>query len=50
MCLLAALIDIYVDVATKDVSGTESLIYWWAAAAIIGLMAVAAHYVLTGDR
>ena len=50
MCLLTALIGTYVDVATKDLSETESLKYWWVAAAVIGLMGVVAHYVLTGDR
>ena len=28
----------------------DMVTYWWVAAAVVGLMGVLAHYVLTGDR
>jgi hypothetical protein len=39
-----SLTSIYADVATNVVP------YWWVAAAVIGLMGVAVHYVSTRDR
>ena len=47
MCLLAALI---IYVAASGNVQQDTVIYWWVAAAVIGLMGVVAHYVLTGDR
>ena len=41
---LVVLISVDADVATNVVP------YWWVAAAVIGLMGVAAHYVSTRDR
>jgi hypothetical protein len=46
-CALVALI-IYVLVS--DHVQQDMVVYWWVAAAIIGLMGVAAHYVFTRDR
>ena len=45
-CLLAALI-IYMA-ASGNVQ--DMVIYWWVAAAVIGLIGVAIHYVSTRDR
>jgi hypothetical protein len=47
MWLLAALI-IYWAVS-GNVQG-DMVMYWWVAAVVIGLIGVAAHYVLTRDR
>ena len=41
ICLLMALTGFFVDAATKDLSGTEALPYWWMAIAVFGLMAAA---------
>jgi hypothetical protein len=46
-CLLAALI-IYIASSGNVQRGMA--IYWWVAAAVIGLIGVAAHYVSTRDR
>jgi len=45
-CLLAALI-IYAAVSGNVQE--DMIAYWWVAAAVVGLMGVAAHYLLTGD-
>ncbi len=46
-CLLAALI---IYVAASGNVRADMVVYWWVAAAVIGLMGVAAHCVLTRDR
>ena len=47
MCLLAALI---IYVAASGNVQQDMVMYWWVAAAVIGLIGVAAHYVSTRDR
>lgn len=46
-CLLGALI-IYAAVSGNVQE--DMIVYWWVAAAVVGLMGVAAHYLLTSDR
>jgi hypothetical protein len=47
MCLLAALI---IYAAASGNVPADMVVYWWVAAALIGLIGVAAHYALTRDR
>jgi hypothetical protein len=47
MCLLAVLI-IYAAVSSNVQQ--DMVIYWWVAAAVIGLIGVVVHYMLTGAR
>ena len=47
MCLLTALI-IYVVVSGHVQS--DMVVYWWVAAAVLGLIGLAVSYVLTRDR
>jgi hypothetical protein len=47
MCALAALI-LYAAISGKV--QPDMVVYWWVAAAVFGLIGMAARYVLTGDR